>query len=176
MRILIAYATKTESSRECAEILAKHLAPRDVRTVNLAESVPNPEEYDAVVLGAPVRMGRMHKKFRDYLKKYSDSLVKGRYGFFVCCAMPEEAEKYLKKNVGERLLEGAFAAEYFGGEMKVEKQKSFFDRLFVKSVRSKAHESQDPDYNGEMIIIPELLPENISRFADKIKAIKDREG
>ena len=171
MKILIAYASVTGCSRECAGILADKLSPREVHVVDLNVSFPDPADYDVVVLGAPVRMGRMHKKFREYIKANREMLKEGKYGFFVCGALPDEAESNIKKAIGKELFEGAFEIEYFGGEMKVEKQKGLISKLFVKSVRNKAHESQEPGYEGEMILLPEILPENIARFADTVKAI-----
>ena len=106
MKILIAYASVTGCSRECAGILADKLSPREVDVVDLSEASPSPEDYDVVVLGAPVRMGKMHRKFREYLKANREMLKEGKYGFFVCGAMPDEAEDNVRKAVGKELFDG----------------------------------------------------------------------
>jgi len=75
-RILIAYATKHESTREVAEAVAERLrvhgldielrAARDVRVL---------DDYGAVVLGGALYMGRWHDEARGFLKRHRVKLA-----------------------------------------------------------------------------------------------------
>src|SRR6266700_5866579 len=68
MKILIAYASKHGSTREVADVIAAELEPSGLEVeVRPARAVEDPGAYDAVVLGAPLYMGRWHKEARTFL-------------------------------------------------------------------------------------------------------------
>jgi menaquinone-dependent protoporphyrinogen oxidase len=75
-RILIAYATKYGSTEEVAAAVAAELRAMGVEVdVVEARAVRDVTEYDAVVVGAPLYMGRWHRDARALLRRLSDALA-----------------------------------------------------------------------------------------------------
>ena len=74
--VLIAYATKHGSTHEVAEFVAAHLADIGVEAHTLpAHVVRSLDEYQAVVLGAPLYMGRWHRDAREFLRRFGTELA-----------------------------------------------------------------------------------------------------
>ncbi len=74
--VLIAYATKHGSTHEVAEFVAAHLADVGVEAHTLpAHLVRSLDEYSAVVLGAPLYMGRWHRDARAFLRRFGAELA-----------------------------------------------------------------------------------------------------
>src|SRR5512133_951094 len=74
--VLIAYATKHGSTHEVAEFVAARLAEAGVEAHTLpAERVRSLDEYQAVVLGAPLYMGRWHRDARAFLGRFRSELA-----------------------------------------------------------------------------------------------------
>ena len=75
-RILVAYATKHGSTTEVAEEIAAELradgADVDIRQ---ARAVRDLDPYEAVILGAPLYMGRWHGDARGFLKRFDRELA-----------------------------------------------------------------------------------------------------
>ena len=73
---LIAYATKHESTHEVAEDVAAVLRDAGLDAeVRPAAAVKDIAPYDAVVLGAALYMGRMHKDARHFLHDHRAALA-----------------------------------------------------------------------------------------------------
>ena len=68
MKILIGYASKTGTTKSCAERLKAELKRKDTVLVDLELETPDLKDYDLVVLGSSVRFGKARKKFNEYLK------------------------------------------------------------------------------------------------------------
>jgi menaquinone-dependent protoporphyrinogen oxidase len=74
-RVLVAYASKSGSTREVAETVAAALRqPADVDLRPVAE-VDTVAPYDAVVLGTALYMGRLHPDARRFLRRHRDMLA-----------------------------------------------------------------------------------------------------
>jgi menaquinone-dependent protoporphyrinogen oxidase len=74
--VLIAYATKHGSTHEVAEFVAAHLADIGIEAHTLpAHLVRSLDEYRAVVLGAPLYMGRWHRDARTFLHRFRAELA-----------------------------------------------------------------------------------------------------
>ena len=168
MKILIAYVTKTGTTKECAERLATHFEFHDVTLVNLEEQTPDLADFDAAVIGSNVRANKTHKRVKEFLAQNRETLAKMRYALYICCCMSDQAEFYFKKNYDAALMEGALACLCFGGEMKMERQQGI-DKMIMKIVLrviTNSRRSEDPDDAMEM---PAVIPENIRRLADAMK-------
>jgi len=76
-RILVAYASVYGSTAGVAEAIGKALQNKGC-TVDLAvmKSVSSPGDYDAVVIGAPVYMGKMVGDLKKFVWKHRDALAK----------------------------------------------------------------------------------------------------
>ena len=168
MKILIAYATKTGTTRECAERLATHFEFHDVTLVDLERETPVLADFDAAVIGSNVRANKINKKVKEFLADNRETLANMRYALYICCCMSDQAEFYFEKNYDDALMDGALANLCFGGEIKMERQQGV-DKLIMKIVLrviTNSRRAEDPD---EEIQMPAVIPENIRRLADAVK-------
>jgi menaquinone-dependent protoporphyrinogen oxidase len=93
--ILIAYATKHGSTHEVAEMIAGRLAEAGVETHTLpADRVRGLDEYSAVVLGAPLYMGRLHRDARAFLRRHQKALAERPLAVFALGPLNDEPEQW----------------------------------------------------------------------------------
>src|ERR1051326_2302430 len=93
--ILIAYATKHGSTHEVAESVAAHLAQMGFEAHTLpANRVPSLDEYRAVVLGAPLYMGRWHGDARAFLRRFRHELATRPFAVFALGPVKDDAEQW----------------------------------------------------------------------------------
>ena len=167
MKVLIAYASKTGTAANCANMLAAELRGLQVTVVDLEKETPTTDGYDAVVLGSSVRFGKTRASFQAFLRDNQEALQQNLHGFFLCCGFGHEFERYEKKAIEESLRESAFAIMNFGGLLKLPNA-SFWERVFLRQVRADIRESEIED--GEYTpTLPGILPENISMMASHIR-------
>ncbi|MDR0198563.1 MAG: flavodoxin domain-containing protein [Methanomassiliicoccaceae archaeon] len=114
MRTLIAYATKGGASRECAEILASEIGGCTI--CDLDGNVPDIKDFDTVVIGTGIRVGKAYKPFKKFLEGNTDALLTRNIAFFVCCVVMKEFEKTAVANIPETLRNAAFRIGAFGGK------------------------------------------------------------
>ena len=161
MKILIAYATKSGTTRICAEKLAALLPQHEVSLADISvNSDLRPKDFDFTVVGGPIRMGKLHKAAKKFIE--SSTFEPSRSAFFICCGLDTNAGEYFKKNFPAPLLENALAYTLLGGELKPDKQ-SKLDRFLLKAFIEANRENED-------FVMPTIYTEEIGRLADKIKA------
>ncbi|MEE0969398.1 MAG: flavodoxin domain-containing protein [Clostridia bacterium] len=163
MKILIAYATKTGTTKECAMLLADEFHQHEVEIIDLSLSSPCISKYDIAIVGGSIRMGKLDKRVYNFLQENKSTLDKTKTAYFICNGLNEDnnVREYFKKCFPSGLIESAVIYDSFGGEFKVEKQKGL-DKFIVKMIL-KANEENDEFEK------PNILTEAIGRFADKIK-------
>ncbi len=170
MRILIIYATHGGVTRTCAEMLSDKV--RNHHTVTLLDvhqSLPSPSDFDAVILGSPIRMGSMNKKLKQYINQYAELLSEIPSAVFLCCGYPLQFEEYISSQIPKK-LSCSLGIHCFGGELKPEKLKGF-DKLIVKLARNAIQTQDFEEAADKLHELPEILPENIALLAEKIKAL-----
>ena len=168
MKLLIAYATKTGTTLDCAELLKQQFKGHEVVLADLQGEMPLVSEFDAVVIGSHVRMGKVHKRVKQFAAECEKTLGDRKLGLYLCCCFADAAEDYFKKNFSESLLSRSVANIGFGGEVRMERQKGL-DKLVMKIVIS-AIKANDQSEDREIDIpMPSVIPENIRRMADAIK-------
>lgn len=168
MNILIVYTTKSGVTRECAEQLASLFSNHTVELVDLGEHEPDPDAFDLVAIGAPVRYGRIDKRAVQFVKKNGDVLKAKKFGLFCCCGFPDAAEECFLRSYPRELLDASVANMAFGGEMDPARVRGL-DRLITKAVlRSIDKNNRDEDRDRD-IALPAILPENIRTFADGLR-------
>jgi menaquinone-dependent protoporphyrinogen oxidase len=71
MKILVAYVTKRGSTREVAQKIGEVLTSKgmEVKVSNIKDK-PDPEGFDAAVVGAPVMMGSLLHRAPRFVKKH----------------------------------------------------------------------------------------------------------
>lgn len=163
MKILIAYAGKSGTSRRAAADLAAALPVFEVTVADLCKESPDPAGFDYVVIGGAVRFRKLHRAAREYCKKYRDVLQKTQHSLFICCAYAAFAEQYAEWGFTRALTDSAEEILYFGGELNVSAQ-SGFERLIARHMRNAMQESED-----EAVVLPGYLPEHVRLFADRLR-------
>jgi len=93
--ILIAYATKHGSTHEVAEAIAGWLAEAGVETHTLpASRVHGLDEYEAVVLGAPLYLGRWHGDARTFVRRHRRALAARPFAAFALGPVEDNGEQW----------------------------------------------------------------------------------
>ena len=158
MNTLIAYASKSGTTKTCVHIL-EHDFNGQAKLIDLTICEPSLETYDTIVIGGPVRYGQLHSSVKNFIKNHLDELKQKEIGLFICCAGVKNAEQYFQDNFPGELLEHAKAIECFGGEIRPQAL-GIFDKLLVKiAVKSYAADQQ-----------PSILIDNIHIFADRMES------
>ena len=174
MKILLVYASESGTCRECAHILERELYKHDVMTYDITKAVDlplSPSEFDACVIGGPIRYGKLHSDVRKYIKRYKNELQSIKSAYFIVCGYTDKYDKYLKKSIPEELQSSAVCCELFGGRLKPENAHGF-DKIFVKAARNSILSVDDNEkvYEGEFErVLPEIVPENVKRLAKALE-------
>ncbi len=167
MKILIAYTSKHGTTAECAKILADRLKnSNEIDVIDMKRQMPvSAEQYDTVILGSSVSMGRVSKKIKRYIKDNMAELTKKPCAVFLCCGFPDEFDEYVDFQF-PKTFKPSFGYHCFGGELKPEKIRGV-DKLIVKAIRNSIveHDFEDTNYTGSL---PEIIPEHIYMLADRI--------
>ena len=171
MKIAVIYASVGGTTRECAELLKKELKTHTVELFDLSESEPELSEYDTLVIGFPIRMGKAIKRARRYIKKYADELIGHRVAYYICCGFVDCFEEYAVKVIPRALYERAIAISCLGGSLEPSRFKGL-DRLVVKAVRAEILGGGENGEQRSDMSLPTVMDENISQFADKIKGVE----
>ena len=159
-KALIVYGTRygatAMTSEEIAHIL--HQEGLEVKVVNLKdEKVKDISEYELVVVGSGIRIGKWTKEPQKFLKKFQKELENKKVAIFVCCGSKyplEEKEdkekeienartKYLKEKAVEYNLKPV-ALGLFGGIYNFNKMGWFF-RKTVSAVKPQLEEAGVPE-------------------------------
>lgn len=164
MKILIAYASKSGTSRDAAEMLFHFLLEsHEVYLADLDDVQPDVGDFDYVVLGGSIRAGKAHKALRRYLADHTKALCAVPHTLFLCCAFADQFENYAESTFSAELLESADDVVYFGGELNVSKQRGF-DKLLARIMRNAIRNSEDDD-----MMLPGPLPEHVRMLADRLR-------
>jgi menaquinone-dependent protoporphyrinogen oxidase len=159
MKTIIIYATK-HGSVENAVNLLKGKLEGEVKLVNIMnQEAPTLAEYENVILGGSIYVGKIQKRFSKYIEKHLSELLTKRVGLFICAAQQEDIrEKELIDSYPEELFQHALCKEIFGYEIHYEDM-NFIEKRVVSSIMG--HKS---DYS-------ELSESKIDSFAKAIAAV-----
>ena len=134
MKTLIVYMTSHGCAEKAAGII-HDLLPEEVASVNLEnDEVPPLDQFDLVIIGGSIRIGKIQKRIRKFCEKNLDQLLQKRIGLYICCMYEDsKAREQLKKNYPEQLLNHANGTGIFGGELDFDKMNAF-ERMIIKDV------------------------------------------
>lgn len=171
MKILIIYASKGGVSKRCAEMLCDKLHSEvfNITLCDIENGAPSPDGFDVAVIGGSIRMGSINKKLKKYLKTYTSALSEIATALFLCCGYTENFDDYVMLNFPKHLAT-SLGIHCFGGELKPEKLKGF-DKFIVKMVRASILDEDFEHPDPEASPLPEIVPENIWRLSDSIRAL-----
>lgn len=157
MKTLIAFASKYGTTEKCANLLKEKL-DGDVDVVNLNDSRPSVSDYDAVIIGGPVYMGKLNSKVSSYCVNNLPNLVDKKKGFFIChMDFEKPIDQQLAEFYPKKLIETATAKAGFGGAYFVSKM-GFFYKWVIKKAAGVEEDRENIQYDA------------IDNFASKFNA------
>lgn len=171
MNLLIIYTTKTGTVTTSLDILAKYLPQAKITRCDLNEchEIPTLEDYDFVLIGSSIRMGKVHKKIKSFVKMNHDRLLKLNVGFFLCLGFVDLFDDYMIKNFPKDLRDNAVSITCFGGDMNPDKHTGL-DKMIIKMVRADILGGGENGQPRDDISLPTINENNISQLAEIIKS------
>ena len=167
VKIAIIYTTTGGTTKECGELLMRELSGHDVTLLDM-DANHSIGDYDVAVIGFPIRMGRMAKRARRYIKEHKDALLSVKAAYYMCCGFIDCAEEYVEKVLPTDLKKRAIDITCLGGSLDPTRFKGF-DRVIVKMVRSEILGGGNNGEGRDDMSLPTILDENISQLASLIK-------
>lgn len=136
MKSIIIYSTKYGTAEKAAKILSSKLQGEVVLKNIMKEDILSLDEYDNVILGGSIYVGKIQKKLTEYMKKNSELLLNKRVGLFLCCGETNEelAVKQMESAFPAELYKKAICKDSFGSEIYYEKL-NFFEKFIMKKVK-----------------------------------------
>ncbi|WP_243124398.1 flavodoxin domain-containing protein [Clostridium sp. AWRP] len=113
MKALILFATKSASTKECAEILAEKF---NCPAYNLAEKIPDIMSFDILILGTGVRLGKIYKPALNFIRRNIVKLTQKKIAIFFCNTYPNTFDNAIEKNLPLELIQQAICIKSFGGK------------------------------------------------------------
>ena len=170
MKVLIIYASKNGVAKKAAKKLSDELqATNEISLFDINDNPPPPNEFDVVVLGGSIRMTKLNKKLKKYLKEHLTVISQKHSAFFICCGIIRDFDDYKTTELPTK-IKFSMGVECFGGELKPDKVRGF-DKFFTKIMRQKIL-TQDTDFaKSSGLDLPEFMPENILALAERIKRL-----
>ncbi len=149
--ILIAYATRYGSTQEVAETVATTLREHGLEVdLQPTRKVRTLEPYGAVVLGAPIYFGSLHKDAQLFLSQHREALAARPVAVFVLGPIRhneqewQETRTQLDKELAKFPWLTPITLEMFGGKFDPAKLR-FLDKLIVMLPASPLHNQPASD-------------------------------
>ena len=132
MKNCILFTTK-HGSAEKAALSLKEKLNTETDIINL-KNVENPDisNYDTVILGASIYIGKIQKQMRKFIGDNLNELLNKNIALFIMAGQKEKAQETLYNAYPSKLSDHAFAKEYFGYEMILEKM-NFLEKTATKA-------------------------------------------
>ena len=161
-RIVILYESANGFTRACVERLQKEMNRTECKITDLSHETPELCPGDVLVIGSPVRRGKLMKKTAAFLKQIEKETAYP-VGIFLCCGFADRFAEYCDRLIPKPIRERAFCVINFGGTLDPA-GKPFWDKLWLWQARSQVVESEIED--GEFTpVLPGMIPENIGQMA-----------
>jgi menaquinone-dependent protoporphyrinogen oxidase len=82
-KVLVGYATRYNSTQEVADKIAQTLRLQGLDVeLQAMRKVTSLDKYEAVVLGAPIFIGSLHKDVKGFMGRHKDALLQRPTAFF----------------------------------------------------------------------------------------------
>ena len=141
MKIAILYGTKYGTTEKVVELISKSIEKLsednnreiDLETINLKDKNDVNLDYDTLIIGSSIYMGRIRKEVKKFLKKNKDTLIKKDLALFICGCSEEEGIKQIDKTFPSEIVNHAMATAFILGEFDLDKM-GFFDRKIAQSI------------------------------------------
>jgi menaquinone-dependent protoporphyrinogen oxidase len=149
-RILVGYATRYGSTREVAEAIAATLRESGLEIdLEPVRNVRTLERYRAIVLGAPLYIGRWHKDAQRFLSTHQEALAQRPVAVFTLGpTQPDEEWTGVQAQLDQELARYPWlvpvASELFGGKYDPAGL-HFIDKLLATLPASPLHQMPASD-------------------------------
>ena len=148
-KALIVYGTRTDATANTSEVIADTLQKEglSVKVVDAKkEKIKDISEYDLIVVGSGVQIGKWTGESEDFLKKHQKKLASKKLALFVSCGaatplsegeqrtkeLDAGKQKYLEEKAAQYNLKPV-ALGYFGGCYDFEKMSWFFKKTLAST-------------------------------------------
>lgn len=158
MKTILIYATKYGNTAETAQRIKTALS-EDTECFNIMTNpVPSLENFDTVILGGSIYMGKVQKQLTAYTNSHLEQLLRKNVALFLCAGVPAEAtrSKELRNAFPETLYRHAAAKDVLGYAFNFEKMR-FFDKLIMRKIK------------GDSISTAKFYDDRISLFVNAVK-------
>lgn len=159
MKTLIIYASKTGTTKKCADILAKELGDCTITDIHKVKKI-SLDEYDAVVFGSYIHAGKLDKKLKNYALTHLTDVRAKKVGFFVTGSGYNSALGAYKSNLSAEFISKCRSCVYGGGEYNLDNAKGITKILLKILIRAAAEKG---------VSLPEIIPENLLSLAQELK-------
>lgn len=135
LKTIIVYATKHGTVKKAVDQMLEQLGG-SVEVCDVGEGVtPEIEEYDTVIIGGSIYMGKIQNELTRFMNENLDVLLSKRVGLFLCAGHPDpvQLEKELDESFPEVLAQHSFAKEIFGYEFDFGKM-NFVEKFMIKKI------------------------------------------
>lgn len=168
MKVAIIYTTVGGTTRESASLLAEELKNHEVELFEIGKNEPEIGNFDIVVVGFPIMMGRASKSARNYMKMNKEALKNTKTAYFICCGFVDCFEEYAEKCIPAELRDCAVDVTCLGGSLDPDRFKGL-NRFVVKAVRAEMLGGGDNGDERKDMTLPTIMEENIAQLAERIK-------
>lgn len=157
MKTLIVYASKYGCTKECANLLKDRLQG-EVTVSTVDDCRHDLRQFDAILVGGSVYMGKIQKSITRFCKKNERVLLQKKLGLFASCYTPIDTEGYLETLFPQNLLTHAVYATLVGGKMDYDKMNVAYRKLFQSLKKIEGFRAE--------FVEPEIQMTEIQRLAD----------
>jgi menaquinone-dependent protoporphyrinogen oxidase len=151
IKVLVAYASKYGSTQEVAEAVAATLREGGLAVdLQPMRKVRTLAEYGAVVLGAPLYIGRWHKDAHNFLSRHREALTQRPVAFYTLGPTSKDEKEWqgVRAQLDQELAKYPWlkpvALELFGGKYDPAKLR-FPDSLIASLPASPLHNAPASD-------------------------------
>ena len=138
MKTLIIYESRYGSVKKAVDFLSVKLmdAP-DIKTSKEAIKA-DLGQYDNILIGGSIVMGRIQKSIKDLIDKKMDTLLTKRVVLFIAAAAeePEQIEKEINDAFPQKLRESALYTAHIGYGLNFEKMNFFYKSIIKKTMNT----------------------------------------
>ena len=116
MRLLIVFDTYRGHTRRVMRALAEALPGAQVCDLRRMEPV-SPVDFDRIILGGPVYLGKLTRRLSEYMRQYGEVLVKRELGIFLSCLLLDSAARQMQETFPPAIFAAAQCRAFIGGRL-----------------------------------------------------------
>lgn len=139
MKTLILYHTVTGFTKKCTDYLHSNIDDSKVSEVDSTDF--SLDDYDKVLIGAPIYYGKINKKVVKFIKINEKQLLKKELGFYFSGMLEDDFNKTLQTCLPAEIFYHAKVV-HNGGAYDFDKL-NFIQKLFVKRLTKTYETTED---------------------------------